>query len=265
MNELLTFSGQILVLVGALMGAGGGLRYFLEPALKRRHLRKVIATNVWLSCHELRCHLEEIKGKLERKSEGGTRDALMKIPRHDFKRPDWFVKWGYLSMITAYKIAAFSSWMRIYQTAVLQALVYTTWSAFILELFQKFDSYKVAASRDTVLWYHYIDAIGEKIIVNVGETSGPMGFSEFCKKYAEDKEFLFYFDQLHMFIHFMGVDDKKWSERYPRILTDMIHALQEIEDFMSSSKENLLTKFQPKERSRSASAELSKYLGDQPQ
>ena len=230
MNELLTFSGQILVLVGALMGAGGGLRYFLEPVLKRRHLRKVMATSVWLSCYELRCHLEEIKQRLtESKSADGTREALMKIPRHDFKgRPDWFVKWGYFSMITAYRIAAFSSWMRIYQTAVLQALVTTTWSTFISELFQKFDSYKVAASRNTVLWYNYIDAIGEKMVVTVGEFSSPLKFSEFCKKYSEDKEFLFYFDQLHMFIHFMGVNDEKWSERYPGVLTGVPIRLKQV-------------------------------------
>src|SRR5262245_11567405 len=64
-NGLLTFSGQILVLLGALLGAGGGLRYFLEPILKRRHLRKVMATGLWLSCSELRRHLEAIKAVLE--------------------------------------------------------------------------------------------------------------------------------------------------------------------------------------------------------
>jgi hypothetical protein len=64
-----------------------------------------MATNVWLSCHELRCHLEEIKGKLEGKSEGGTRDALMKIPRHDFKRADWFVKPG------QFQILALAQWV----------------------------------------------------------------------------------------------------------------------------------------------------------
>lgn len=160
MNELVIFSGQVFVLLGALLGAGGGLRYFLEPVLKRRHLRKVMATGVWLSCYELRRHLEEIKRTLtESGSADETREALRKIPRYDFgNRSDWFVKAGYFSMITAYRIAAFSSWMRIYQMAVLQALVTATWSNFISELFQKFDSYKIAASHNTVLWYNYIDA-----------------------------------------------------------------------------------------------------------
>jgi hypothetical protein len=262
MKELLTFSGQILILLGALLGAGGGLRYFLEPVLKRRHLRKVMATGVWLSCYELRRHLEEIKRTLtESKSADETREALRKLPRYDFdNRPDWFVKTGYFSMITAYKIAAFSSWMRIYQMAVLQALLTATWSNFISELFQKFDAYKVAASHNTVLWYNYIDAIGEELIFTAGEFTSPLNFSEFCKKYYEDKEFLFYFDQLHMFIHFMGIKEEPWSRTYQEVLANMICGLQDIEDFISTRKENLLSNFHPQERSRTASAELSKYV-----
>jgi hypothetical protein len=210
-GDLLTLSGQILLLLGAVLaavlGAGGGLRYILEPLLKRQRLRKVMATGLWLSCYELRRHMEAIKATLKQNNSMAEemRDALLKIPRNDFgNRPDWFVKTGYFSMITAYKIAAFSSWMRIYQAAVLQALLTITWSDFISELFQKFDAYKIAASQNTVLWYNYIDAIGEKLISTVGELSSPLGFGEFCKNYHDDREFLYFFDQLHMFIHFMG-------------------------------------------------------------
>jgi hypothetical protein len=79
----LTFTGQVLLLLGAALGAGGGLRYFLEPLLRRRQLRKVMATGLWLACYELRRHLEAIKATL---AEGGTaadamRDAMLKIPR----------------------------------------------------------------------------------------------------------------------------------------------------------------------------------------
>jgi hypothetical protein len=110
-DTLTTVGGQVLLLLGALFGAGGGLRYFLEPFLQRRRLRKVMATGLWLSCYELRRHLEAIKAKLGRgdASADAMRDALLKIPKNDYgKRPDWFVKTGYFSMITAYKIAAFS-------------------------------------------------------------------------------------------------------------------------------------------------------------
>jgi hypothetical protein len=229
--DWLTLSGQILLLIGgvlgAALGAGGGLRYFIEPILKRRHLRRVIATGLWSSCIELRLQMEEIRTALEsgNPSADETRDALLKIPRNDFEgRVDWFVKTGYLSMTTAYKIAAFSSWMRIYQIAVSQALLTARWDYFIHELFKKFASYrksgrnyfihellkkfasykKSAAGHDSVLWYDYIDAIGERLVTTSGEHTRPFGFSEFCKRYHDDPEFLYFFDQVHMFIHFMG-------------------------------------------------------------
>jgi hypothetical protein len=94
--------------------------------------------------------------------------------------------------------------MRIYQITVLQALVIGRSSEYTSGLFRRFDAYKVAASRDTILWYSYIDAIGEKLISTEGEPSRPLNFSEFCKKYHNDQEFLFFFDQLHMFIHLLA-------------------------------------------------------------
>jgi hypothetical protein len=239
-----------------------GYDTFLEPLLKRRRLRKVMATGLWLSCYELRRHMEAIKATLKQDNSMAEemRDALLKIPRSDFGgRPDWFVKAGYFSMITAYKIAAFSSWMRIYQAAVLQALLTVTWSDFIPELFQKFDAYKIAASHNTVLWYNYIDAIGEKLISTVGELSSPLDFSEFCKSYHDDQEFLYFFDQLHMFVHFMGRKDEPWSSTYDKALSDMIGTLQDIEKFILKRKEYLLGKFELKERNRTTSAELAKY------
>jgi hypothetical protein len=265
--EGLTLSGQILVLIGgvlaAALGAGGGLRYFVEPILKRRHLRKVMATSLRLSCHELRLQMEEIRTALKpgNPSAEETRDALLKIPRNDFGgRADWLVKTGYLSMITAYKIAAFSSWMRIYQMAVLQALLTVKWDNFIPELFDKFDSYKISASRNTVLWYNYIDAIGERLVTTSGEHTGPLGFGEFCKRYHDDSEFLYFFDQVHMFIHFMGRKDQPWSTSYPKVLDDMVESLHDIEKLFDKNRENLLRRFEPKKRNRIASVGLSKYL-----
>jgi hypothetical protein len=92
--------------------------------------------------------------------------SLVKIPSSDFeKNADWFVKTGYFCMITAYKIAAFSAWIKIYQTAVLRTLLVARGSKFVSSLFQKFDAYKVAASDTTVLRYNYLEAIEERLIV----------------------------------------------------------------------------------------------------
>ncbi|SFO74454.1 hypothetical protein SAMN05216330_104463 [Bradyrhizobium sp. Ghvi] len=210
-----------------------------------------MATGLWLSCYELRRHLEAIRTTL---AEGGEpayemRKSLTKIPSYDFQRkPEWFVKTGYFCMITAYKIAAFSAWMKIYQTAVLRAQVVARGSKFISGLFERFDAYKVAASESTALWYNYIEAIGEWMIETEGDLASPIGFGKFCSKYNKDEEFLIFFDQLHMFIHFMGRPEEMYAPVYEEVLTKMIAALSSIEKFLGDTHENLLTEYRPKER-----------------
>jgi hypothetical protein len=264
-DVLTTLGGPVLLLIGTLLGAGGGLRYFLEPFLQQRRLRKVMATGLWLSCYELRRHLEAIKTTLSRgdSSADAMRDALLKIPKNDSGEDlAWFVKTGYFSMVTAYKIAAFSAWVKIYQTAALRALLTGTRSRFISDLFQKFDAYQVAASENTVLWYSYLESLGEKIISTEGDLTSPVGFSEFCNKYHKDKDFLLYFDQLHMFIHFIGRREEPRASNYQHALAGMIDALNDLETFLADTRENLLTDFRPKDRKRTSSTELTKDLSD---
>jgi hypothetical protein len=250
-DQFITVSGQFLLLLGALLGAGGGLRYFLEPRLQRRRLRKVMATGLWLSCYELRYHLEAIETTF---ADGGPeadamRHSLVKLPRADFEgHADWFVKTGYFCMITAYKIAAFSAWMKIYQTAVLRALLVARGSKFISGLFQRFDAYKVAASDTTALWYNYLESVGEWMIVTEGDLTNPIGFGEFCRKYKNDSEFLFFFDQLQMFVHFIGRPDEPHASNYKQVLSEMIDALKSLEEFLDDTGENLLTEYHPKKR-----------------
>jgi hypothetical protein len=199
----------------------------------------------------LRRHLDAIKTTI---AKGGPaadamHDSLVKIPSSDFqKNADWFVKTGYFCMITAYKIAAFSAWMKIYQTAVLRALLVARGNKFVSSLFQKFDAYKVAASDTTVLWYNYLDAIGERLIVIEGDLTKPIGFGEFCRRYKNDEEFLAFFDQLHMFVHFIGRPDEPYASQYQPVLTKMIDALKNLEKFLGDTRENLLTEYHPKER-----------------
>ena len=147
--------------------------------------------------------------------------------------------------------------MRIYQLTVLQALLIGRSSEYTSNLFRRFDVYKVAASRDTILWYSYIDAIGEKLISAEGELNRPLNFSEFCKKYYSDEEFLFFFDQLHMFIHFVGRERHERSGAHEAALLNMIRTLSEIEGFMQTSHENLLATFTPSVRNRVTAAEIS--------
>jgi hypothetical protein len=172
---LLPIIGIAATLLGAGLGAAGGLRYLVDPFIKRGRLSKVMATGLWLSCHELHLHLKSINDTLAvDPNDNETRQALRKIPISDYhERADWFVKEGYFSVITTYKIAVFSSWMRIYQLNILRAVLIRRSSRYTAQLFEKFDAFKVAASTDTVLWYSYIDAIGERLIIDSGDYSHP--------------------------------------------------------------------------------------------
>jgi hypothetical protein len=96
--------------------------------------------------------------------------------------------------------------------------------------------------------------------VTESDLSSPLSFSEFCKKYNDDREFRFYFDQLHMFIHLMGRKDEPWERTYQTALGNMIVALEDIERFIAFQRENLLRNFQPRERTRTASTEASKQV-----
>jgi hypothetical protein len=58
----------------------------------------------------------------------------------------------------------------------------------------------------------------------------------------------------------MGRKDEPWSSTYEKALSDMISTLQDIEGFIAKGQENLLGKFEPKERNRTTSAELAKYI-----
>jgi hypothetical protein len=249
------------VIAAAATIAGGGLgagllRYFFEPRQARARLGRVMATGLWLSCHELSQHLKVVKRRLDESSgDNETRRALRKIPKNDSRgQADWFVKEGYFCVMTAYKLAVFSSWMRIYQGTVLRAALTGRSNKYTAALFQKFDTFKVAASTNTVLWYSYIDAVGERLIIEAGDDSHPLRFADFCKRYYEDSQFLAFFDQLHMFIHSVGRAEGDWPVRNGKILERMVAALGDIDQFLKTSSQNLLSDFSPLDRDRTASA-----------
>jgi hypothetical protein len=138
----------------ALIAAGGGVKLFLEPWLSEILLRRQHASALWLSCVELRSHLEEVKTQTFRTDLEGrrTKDALLKIPRNDYRSEGarWFVQSGYFSMITAYKIASFSAWMRIYQQTLMHHSRHARSRELMSNLYNRFDRFKSVASNDTI-------------------------------------------------------------------------------------------------------------------
>jgi hypothetical protein len=220
----------------ALIAAGGGVKFFLEPMLREIQLRRQHASALWLSCVELRSHLEEVKTQVFRKDLEGrqTKDALLKIPRNDYESEGarWFVQSGYFAMITAYKIASFSAWMRIYQQTLMHYSRRARSKKLMSNLYNRFDQFKSITSHNTILWYYYIDAIGDKITVQEDAIKRPMNFGEFCKNYFQDQDFLHFFDQLHMFIHFLGREEERYVRDYRDRLPAMIASLIDIEEFL---------------------------------
>jgi hypothetical protein len=219
------FSAIIVALV-TLVSSLGIFKYFIEPRLIVGQTQKKYATALWIACRELQLHLTEIDERLVGK-DSKTIEVLKKIPNNDFAgRADWFTKWGYYSTVTAYKIAVVSSWIRIYQ----QDLLFSTYHksrAFISALYERADRIKAAFSSDTILWYYYFDAIGDKLM---GKSNGilcPITFSEFCDRYYGDERFRLFFEQLHMFIWFVadGIYLPKIQE-INRSLSDMMAFLE---------------------------------------
>jgi hypothetical protein len=206
-------------------------KFFIEPWLAARQLRKKYATALWIACKELQLHLEHVRRKVSAKDTNAI-DALKKIPDNDFKgRADWFTKHGYYTTVTAYKIAVVSSWLHVYQQDLLFS-PYRESRAFVYALYQTIDHLKRAFSENTCLWYDYFDAIGSKLVDRDAAVLRPLSFGAFCDRYFSDQQFRKFYDQLHMFI--WGIADGKYlatTDKISKALDDLIGFLQ---------KENLL-------------------------
>ena len=90
----------------------------------------------------------------------------------------------------------------------------------------------MAASNTTALWYNYLESIGEWMIVTEADLASSIGFGEFCRRYKNDEEFLVFFDQLHMFFHFIGRPEEVYARNYEQVLTEMIAALRAWKSFL---------------------------------
>lgn len=206
-------------------------KFFIEPRIIARQLRKKYATALWIRCKELQLHLDQIHRKVSAKDVKAIH-ALKKIPDNDFQgRADWFTKHGYYTTVTAYKIAVVSCWLFIYQQELLFS-PYRESRTFVYALYGKIDELKRAFSENTCLWYDYFDAIGSKLVERNGEILRPLTFSAFCDKYFSDHQFRRFYEQLHMFIWFIA------DGRYLPTIDKISAALSELMNFLR--KQNLL-------------------------
>lgn len=242
-SVVITFALPLLTFLGV-------QKFFIEPRYEARAIRRKYATALYIACKELSLHLAHT---VERLNSAGSHvgDAMKKIPNNDFHGdPTWFTKEGYYTTITAYKIAAVSAWLKIYQNALLFSS-YPESQSFLNDLYSRAQNLKVAISTGTCLWYYYFDAIGERLIEEDAKLASILTFAKFCGRYANDKDFRLFFEQVHMYIWFLGNKDPKYLDTLPRIqecLRDLISVLEQ---------RNLLPGFHV-ERPAAAMGELDK-------
>jgi hypothetical protein len=226
----------------------GVQKFIFEPRYEAWLNRRKYATALYLACTELKLHLASTAERMSTE-DSGVPNAIKKIPDHDFHgNAAWFTKEGYYATITAYKIAAVSAWLRVYQNALLFSS-YTQSQAFLRELYEKAQQLKVAFSTRTCLWYYYLDALGERLIVQGQTESGVLSFSRFCAEYASNGDFRKFFEQLHMYLWFVG-------DRNPRYLATLPEIQESLDELIKLlEKKNLLTGFRI-ERTPASAREL---------
>jgi hypothetical protein len=169
-------------------------------------------------------------------------NALKTIPNNDSKgRADWFTKEGYYATCTAYKVAFVSAWLRIYQRELL-FVPYAANQDFLLKLYRAADELKRSFSTGTCLWYDYLDAVGDALVVHPGSAAGPLSlsplsFAEFCERYATDTRFRLFYEQVHIYIHFA-------ADRRPSYVSSIENVLPSLGNLMAFlTREKLLKGF----------------------
>jgi hypothetical protein len=197
--------------------------------VQRATLRRKYGTALWIACAELKIQLKQIHKRLIA-GDLQTVDALKKIPDNDSKRdgsvrPDWFTKDGYYTSSTAYKIAAVSVWLRIYQRELL-FLPYAASQDFLSKLYKGADQLNTSFSTDTCLWYDYLNAVGDGLVARLGSAPAasalaPLSFAEFCERHATDSRFRLLYEQVHMYIWFVADGQKTYLDSVQNVLQSL--------------------------------------------
>lgn len=230
---------SIAAIVTAAVGLAGLLgltKYLIEPWYVARALRRKYATALWLACSDLKVHLNRVLERIKQDDRKAI-NSLKKIPNNDWKsRSDWFTKEGYYATCTAYKLASLSGWLRIYQRELL-FVQYAASQSFLAKLYMRADELKTAFSTDTCLWFDYLDAVGDALTSAGSHSLAPLSFAEFCERYTTDPRFRLFYEQVHMYIHFV-------ADKRPGYLASVEHVLRSLGGLMTFlTQEKLLPGF----------------------
>lgn len=223
-------AGEISNLIYGAIGGGlvtAGLRiaetYFIAPRLtesvESRKKLLLYGKPLWRACHDLYYRLFYIKQKMH-----SPRNSLSGSLR-EAKSLEWFTtKEGNYITSAAYMIAAVAAWIALYErdTVFLQFGKESLTTQFLL----KVERFKNSISNSNILWFHYVNGIGEQLIQD--GASKPMSFSNFCYKLLKDEDFKAYYSQLFQFLNQVNQGE------FERSMEDTLDALNEIKKFLIS-------------------------------
>jgi len=183
----------------------------------RQKLRKY-AKPFWLGCNDLEYRLNDI---LEKLTSGGNLDSLRWSP-DNATALRWYVEDGYYVTSTAYLLANVAAWIRLFQRDVV-FLRFRKNSA-TAQFFLLVESLKAKLSKDppSILWYHYLNGIGEYLI----DDDVPMSIAAFSSRLATDERFRAYYGQLFRFLH------RLTSKDHEELLKGTLSTLGEIKRFL---------------------------------
>lgn len=223
-------AGEISNLIYGAIGGGlvtAGLRiaetYFIAPRLtesvESRKKLLLYGRPLWRACHDLYYRLFYIKQKMH-----SPRPSLS-VSLREAESLEWFTtKEGNYITSAAYMIAAVASWIAIYEgdTVFLRFEKESLTTQFLL----KVERFKNSISKNNILWFHYVNGIGEQLIQD--GANRPMPFSNFCYKLTKDEDFKAYYSQLFQFLN--QVNQGNFEES----IKDTLDALNEIKKFLVS-------------------------------
>jgi hypothetical protein len=197
--------------------------WFISSAEAKRKL-VLYGRPLYFSCHQMAFRFTHISQQQQEHRPQGIK-SLQESPT-DANSIEWFTKQGYYAVSTAYVIACVASWISLYQKDVV-FLPFKD-ASLAAQFFNLIERFKVAVSTKTILWYYYIDGIGE-LLVEDGRDR-PMPFSTFACKLLKEQPFRGYYDQLFQFLHHVG------SGEYGDQLKQTVAAVQAIKHFLAENK-----------------------------
>jgi len=101
---------------------------------------------------------------------------------------------------TGYLISVVSCWIRLWESDVV-FLSFKKESA-SSTFYQHVRTFKEQISTGTILWYHYLNGIGDALMDPTNKR--PLSYSDFVLRLTGDEHFRLYLHQLFQFLHEAG-------------------------------------------------------------